>query len=66
MKILEMCSRNDSLKKAVVYQWHEQFKSAPEWIEDDELSDRPSTSKIDEKIVKLKGARMLKMLDKCF
>ncbi|XP_015922448.1 protein GVQW3-like [Parasteatoda tepidariorum] len=52
--MLEKCFGNDSLKKTVVYQWHEWFKSGRESIEDDERSGRPSTSKTDENIDKVK------------
>jgi len=53
VKTLEMlgnCFGSDTLKKTAVYVWHERFKS--ESIEDDERSDRPSTSKTDENIIK--------------
>jgi len=52
--MLEKCFGNDSLKKTVVYQWHERFKNGRESIEDDERSGRPSTSKTDENIDKVK------------
>lgn len=54
LEMLEKCFGNDSLKKTVVYQWHERFKSGRESIEDDERSGRPSTSKTDENIDKVK------------
>jgi len=41
-----------TLKKTAVYEWHERFKS--ESVEDDERSGRPSTSKIDENINKVR------------
>lgn len=34
LEMLEKCFGNDSLKKTVVYQWHERFKSGRESIED--------------------------------
>lgn len=37
LEMLEKCFGNDSLKKTVVYQWHERFKSGRESIEDDEV-----------------------------
>ncbi|XP_066150300.1 protein GVQW3-like [Euwallacea fornicatus] len=52
-RTLEKCFDNDSLKKTVVYQWHERFKSGRESIEDDERSGKPSTSKTDENIDKV-------------
>lgn len=54
LEMLEKCFGNDSLKKTVVYQWHERFKSGRESIEDDERSGRPSTSKTDENIDEVK------------
>ncbi|XP_015905527.1 protein GVQW3-like [Parasteatoda tepidariorum] len=52
--MLEKCFGNDSLKKTIIYQWHERFKSGRESIEVDERSGRPSTSKTDENIDKVK------------
>ncbi|XP_015905835.2 protein GVQW3-like [Parasteatoda tepidariorum] len=52
--MLEKCFGYDSLKKTVIHQWHERFKSGRESIEDDERSGRSSTSKTDENIDKLK------------
>ena len=57
MKILEMlrnCFGSDTLKKTAVYEWHERFKSGRESVEDDEHSGRPSTSKTDENINKVR------------
>lgn len=53
LEMLEKCFGNNSLKKTVVYQWHERFKSGRESIEDDERNGRPSTSKTDENIDKV-------------
>ena len=57
MKTLEMlrnCFGNDILKKTAVYEWHERFKSGRESVEDDERSSRPSISKTDENINKVR------------
>jgi len=57
VKILEMlgnCFGSDTLKKTAVYEWHEHFKSDHESIGDDECSGRPSTSKTDENINKVR------------
>ena len=43
-----------TLKKTAVYEWHERFKSSHESVEDDERSGRPSTSKTDENINKVR------------
>ncbi|XP_012059069.1 PREDICTED: putative uncharacterized protein FLJ37770 [Atta cephalotes] len=53
--MLGSCFSSDTLKKTAVYEWHERFKSGRESVEDDERSDRPSTSKIDENINKNLG-----------
>ncbi|EDW55836.1 GM17389 [Drosophila sechellia] len=52
--MLEKSFGNDTLKKTVVYQWHERFRSGRESVNDDERSGRPSTSKTDENIDKIK------------
>lgn len=54
LKMLEKSFGNDTLKKTVVYQWHERFRSGRESVNDDERSGRPSTSKTDENIDKIK------------
>lgn len=54
LEMLEKCFGNDSLKKTAVYQWHERFTLGRESVEDDERSGRPSTSKTDENIAKVK------------
>jgi len=56
-KTLEMlgnCFGNDTLKKTTVYEWHERFRSDRESVKDDERSSRPSTSKTDENINKVR------------
>lgn len=54
LKMLEKSFGNDTLKKTVVYQWYERFRSGRESVNDDERSGRPSTSKTDENIDKIK------------
>ena len=51
--MLGNCFGSDTLKKIAVYEWHERFKSDRE-SEDDERSGRPSTSKTDENINKMR------------
>ncbi|KAG5305654.1 SETMR methyltransferase, partial [Acromyrmex insinuator] len=56
-KTLEMlgnCFGSDVLKKTTVYEWHERFRSGRESVEDNERSGRPSTSKTDENINKVR------------
>ncbi|XP_018059080.1 PREDICTED: putative uncharacterized protein FLJ37770 [Atta colombica] len=52
--MLGNCFGSDTLKKTAVYEWHERFKSGRESVEDDERNGRPSTSKIDENINKVR------------
>jgi len=52
--MLGNCFGNDTLKKTAVYEWHERFKNGRESVEDDERSGRPSTSKTDENINKVR------------
>jgi len=54
LEMLEKCFGNDALKKTTVYQWHERFTLGRESVKDDERSGRPSTSKTDKKIDKVK------------
>lgn len=54
LEMLEKCFGNDTLSKTNVYVWHERFRSGRESVEDDERSGRPSTSKTDENIDKIK------------
>lgn len=54
LEMLEKFFGNDALKKTAVYQWHERFILDRESVEDDERSGRPSTSKTDENIDKVK------------
>jgi len=57
VKTLEMlgnCFGSDTLKKTAVYEWHERFKSGRESVENDERNGRPSTSKTDENINKVR------------
>jgi len=59
-KTLEMlgnCFDSDVLKKTTVYEWHERFRSGRESVEDDERSGRPSTSKTDENINKMRSKK---------
>ncbi|EGI70558.1 FLJ37770-like protein [Acromyrmex echinatior] len=56
-KILEMlgnCFGSDVLKKTTVYEWHKRFRSGRESVEENERSGRPSTSKTDENINKVR------------
>ncbi|EGI67572.1 FLJ37770-like protein [Acromyrmex echinatior] len=52
--MLENCFGSDILKKTTVYEWHERFRSGRESVEDNERSSRPSTSKTDENIDKVR------------
>lgn len=54
LEMLENCFGSDTLKKTAVYEWHERFRSGRESVEDDERSGRPSTSKTDENINKVR------------
>ena len=54
LKMLGNCFGSDTLKKTAIYEWHERFKSGRESVEDDERSGRPSTSKTDENINKVR------------
>ncbi|XP_011054411.1 PREDICTED: uncharacterized protein LOC105146071 [Acromyrmex echinatior] len=52
--MLGNCFGSDVLKKTTVYEWHERFRSGRESVEDNERSGRPSTSKTDENINKVR------------
>jgi len=52
--MLGNCFGSDTLKKTAVYEWHERFKSDHESVEDDERNGRPSTSKTEENINKVR------------
>ncbi|XP_018314337.1 histone-lysine N-methyltransferase SETMAR-like [Mycetomoellerius zeteki] len=52
--MLGNCFGSDALKKTTVYEWHERFRSGRESVEDDERSGRPSTSKTNENINKVR------------
>ncbi|KAG5314739.1 SETMR methyltransferase, partial [Acromyrmex insinuator] len=52
--MLGNCFGSDVLKKTTVYEWHERFRSGRESVEDNERSSRPSTSKTDENINKVR------------
>ncbi|KYM82852.1 Cytochrome b [Atta colombica] len=57
VKTLEMlgnCFGSNTLKKTAVYEWHKRFKSGRESVEYDECSGKPSTSKTDENINKVR------------
>jgi predicted transposase YdaD len=46
---------DETLKKTAVYDWFKRFKNGQESLEDEERSGRPSTSKNDETIEKVKN-----------
>ncbi|XP_011170180.1 protein GVQW3-like [Solenopsis invicta] len=54
LEILGNCFDNDILKKTTVYDWYKRFKSDRGSIKDDERSGRPSTSKTDKNINKVR------------
>ncbi|XP_071649994.1 protein GVQW3-like [Temnothorax longispinosus] len=54
LEMLKKCFGNDTLEKTVVYQWHERFRSGRKSVKDDKRSGRPSTSKTDENVDKVK------------
>ncbi|CAK9819055.1 Protein GVQW3 [Anthophora quadrimaculata] len=54
LDMLEKCFGNDTLSRSNVFRWHERFRSGRESVEDDKRSGRPSTSKTDENIDKIK------------
>ncbi|XP_018058121.1 PREDICTED: histone-lysine N-methyltransferase SETMAR-like [Atta colombica] len=53
-RLVSVVHTHDTLKKIAVYEWHERFKSGRESVEDDERSGKPSTSKTDENINKVR------------
>ncbi|XP_018048354.1 PREDICTED: putative uncharacterized protein FLJ37770 [Atta colombica] len=52
--MLGNCFGSNTLKKTAVYEWHKRFKSGRESVEYDECSGKPSTSKTDENINKVR------------
>ena len=55
LEMLKKCFGNDTLTRSNVFRWQERFRSGHESVEDDERSGRPSTTKTDENINKIKG-----------
>ncbi|XP_033229780.1 protein GVQW3-like [Belonocnema kinseyi] len=54
LEMLEKCFGNDALKKPAVYQWPEGFTNGRESINDYDRSGRPSTSKTNENVDKVR------------
>ena len=50
VKLLQEAYGEDAMSKTRVYEWHKRFKNGREEVEDDRKSGRPSTSKTDENI----------------
>lgn len=55
LKMLEKCYGSSALQKTAVYKWFDRFKSGREEVEDDGRVGRPSTSKNEENIQKIKS-----------
>lgn len=53
-KLLKEVYGKDVMSRARVFEWHKRFKSGREEVEDDPRSGRPSTSKTDENIARVK------------
>ena len=55
-EMLQKVFGNETLSSATVFDWHRLFKEGRELVEDDYRSGRPSISKNDENIQKIKDA----------
>jgi hypothetical protein len=54
LSALQQVYGDTALKKYTVYDWFSRFKNGPETLEDDQRSGRPSTSRTEEKIEKVR------------
>jgi hypothetical protein len=52
--VLREAFAEHSLSWTVVFEWHSRFKAGRVSVEDDERSGRPSTSKMTEKVEKIR------------
>lgn len=55
VEMLQRCYGDDTMARSNVYKWHKTFQEGREEVEDEHRPGRPSTSKTDENIVKIKG-----------
>lgn len=54
LEMLERCYGDDTMARSKVYKWHKTFQEGREEVEDEHRSGRPSTSKTQENIEKVK------------
>jgi transposase len=54
LSVLQQVYGDTALKKSAVYDWFSRFKDGQETLEDDQRSGRPSTSRTEEMIVKVR------------
>ncbi len=54
LSMIREAFEDEAMSQARVYGWHKQFREGWESIEDDERSGRPSTSKTEEDVVKVR------------
>ena len=48
------CNKESAMSKTKVYEWYKRFQDGREDVEDDERPGRPSTSRTDENVEKVK------------
>jgi len=53
-KMLKVAFKDNAMSQAQVYQWHKRFREGREDVNDDDRSGRPSTSKTDESVEKVR------------
>lgn len=53
-KMIKEAYKEDAMSRAMVFMWHKRFKDGREDVEDDERSGRPSTSRTDENLAKVR------------
>ena len=52
--MLKVAFKDNAMSQAQVYQWHKRFREGREDVNDDDRSGRPSTSKTDESVEKVR------------
>ena len=54
LKLLQKVSGDDTMSRTRLFEWHSRFKEGREEVEDDRRSERPSTSRTDENVERVR------------